>query len=374
MPTVFANSRSILHAGDGNKHVAAPPDVCKTPSPGGPVPIPYPNIASDSDLADGTKKIKIEGKPAANAGSNLSTSSGDEAGTAGGGLVSSKTKGKLTWASSSPTVMLEGKGAVRFMDVTQHNGNSFNTAFNSLGGTGLAYADDFEGRCGICHKSPADHRILETPSSGRLCQRILEALRDCFARPGGVTGKERKKWKRGFMVGVMVCKHDSPQSIATTSGETPAVFTQIAKKIVNEVVLGGKAEFEDFVRVNQSGRPERQIRRNLENARDAVQQAQEDGTPGYNEMGQCAGAKLLARSKHAPLNMTEMFFRASKPWEGATYSVLVNRRVPADAWLRTVLDNAISRREPVPFTTGSVASCQTCQETLYLTNCPERTC
>lgn len=136
MPTVFANSRSILHAGDGNKHVAAPPDVCKTPSPGGPVPIPYPNIASDSDLAKGTKKIKIEGKPAANAGSNLSTSSGDEAGTAGGGLVSSKTKGKLTWASSSPTVMLEGKGAVRFMDVTQHNGNSFNSAFTSLGGTG----------------------------------------------------------------------------------------------------------------------------------------------------------------------------------------------------------------------------------------------
>lgn len=61
MATVFANGRSILHAGDSNKHVAAPPDVCKTPSPGGPVPIPYVNVASDSDLAKGTKKVSIEG-------------------------------------------------------------------------------------------------------------------------------------------------------------------------------------------------------------------------------------------------------------------------------------------------------------------------
>ena len=30
---VFANFRSILHKGDGNQHVAAPPDVCQTPSP-----------------------------------------------------------------------------------------------------------------------------------------------------------------------------------------------------------------------------------------------------------------------------------------------------------------------------------------------------
>ena len=97
MPTVFANGRSILHAGDGLKHTAAPPDVCKTPSPGGPVPVPYVNIASDGDLAKGTKKTKIEGKSVALESSNLSTSMGDEPGTAGGGIVSSKTKGKMTW-------------------------------------------------------------------------------------------------------------------------------------------------------------------------------------------------------------------------------------------------------------------------------------
>ena len=34
------------------------PDVCKTPSPGGPIPIPYPNIAKSSDTSQGTKKVQ----------------------------------------------------------------------------------------------------------------------------------------------------------------------------------------------------------------------------------------------------------------------------------------------------------------------------
>lgn len=109
MGTVFANGRLILHAGDGLQHVAAPPDVCKTPSPAGPVPIPYVNVASDSDLADGTKSVTIAGKSVAIASSNLSTSTGDEPGTAGG-IISSKNKGKLTWATASGDVCFEGKG------------------------------------------------------------------------------------------------------------------------------------------------------------------------------------------------------------------------------------------------------------------------
>src|SRR5690554_6361465 len=272
MPSVFANGRSILHAGDGNKHVSAPPDVCKTPSPGGPVPVPYPNIAADSDLAKGTKDIKIEGKPAANADSNLRRSSGDEAGTAGGGLVSNKTMGKLTWASSSPTVHLEGKGAVRFMDVTQHNGNSYNTAFASLGGTGLAYADDFQGKCGICRKSAADHRILETASSGMLCQEILNALRDRFAVKNGVTGKEKKRWKTGFMVAVMVCKHERPQSFATMSGYTMPVFKEVASGVVDHVIPGGKAELEEFVNANKSSASRSRIRKKLKEAMKTIQE------------------------------------------------------------------------------------------------------
>jgi hypothetical protein len=85
MPKVFANGRSILHAGDGLKHTSAVPDVCKTPSPGGPIPVPYVNVASDSDLAKGTQSVHIEGNSVAIASSNLSTSMGDEPGTAGEG-------------------------------------------------------------------------------------------------------------------------------------------------------------------------------------------------------------------------------------------------------------------------------------------------
>ncbi len=54
--TIFANNRGISHKGSGGKSIAFP-DVCKTPTPGGPVPIPYPNIAMSSNLTNITIKI-----------------------------------------------------------------------------------------------------------------------------------------------------------------------------------------------------------------------------------------------------------------------------------------------------------------------------
>lgn len=127
MPNTFANGMSIVHKGDGLQFIAIVPDVCKTPSPGGPVPIPYPNIAMSSDLDKGSKKVKVEGNPAALKNSNIKTSTGDEAGTAGGGIVSSKTKGKVKWMRYSMDVKFEGKGVVRFLDNNMHNGNMTNT-------------------------------------------------------------------------------------------------------------------------------------------------------------------------------------------------------------------------------------------------------
>jgi uncharacterized Zn-binding protein involved in type VI secretion len=78
-------------------------------------------------LTKGSKSVTINGHPVALTDSELSTSSGDEPGTAGG-LISSKFKGKLAWGSGSVDVKIEGKGVVRYLDVTLHNGNSFNTA------------------------------------------------------------------------------------------------------------------------------------------------------------------------------------------------------------------------------------------------------
>ncbi|MCY1023844.1 PAAR-like domain-containing protein [Pyxidicoccus sp. MSG2] len=111
-------------------------------------------------LAKGSKKTTIEGNPVALTSSELSTSSGDEPGTAGG-LLSSKFKGKMTWGSGSTDVKVEGKGVVRFLDPTLHNGNTFNTSFIAMGGTGLAYGDDTP--CTACNKSVDTHQVLETP-------------------------------------------------------------------------------------------------------------------------------------------------------------------------------------------------------------------
>jgi len=54
------------------------PDVCKTPSPGGPIPIPYPNIAKSSDTSNGTKKVKTDGKMPMTKGASYKKSTGDE--------------------------------------------------------------------------------------------------------------------------------------------------------------------------------------------------------------------------------------------------------------------------------------------------------
>ncbi len=131
MSTVYANARLILSEGDALQQVCAAPDVCKTPTPTGPVPIPYVNIAQDGDLAGGSRDVLIAGSPGALARSTLATSSGDEAGSAGG-VVSGTVKGAMRWASFSPDVLIEGAGVVRFLDVTLHNGsgaaNSVHTA------------------------------------------------------------------------------------------------------------------------------------------------------------------------------------------------------------------------------------------------------
>ncbi|MFO0615814.1 MAG: DUF4150 domain-containing protein [Polyangiaceae bacterium] len=224
MADVFANNRQILHSGDGLTQVSGPPDVCKTPSPGGPVPIPYPNAAMDSDLASGTKKVKINGNPVAIEPSNLSTSTGDEAGTAGGGVASNTTKGKLTWGGSSGDVVAEGSGVVRFMEVTQHNGNLWNTVLAALGEPAVvSWGDDplDSKNCAVCTKPKDKHRVDSSKDIADLAQKIADEMRkkggsfeSAFKTPGQ-PAKQGKKGpiaavpggalKKGVMIGVLDC-------------------------------------------------------------------------------------------------------------------------------------------------------------------------
>ena len=118
--SVVVNNLTLAHKGSNGIAAATAPDVCKTPSPGGPVPIPYPNIAQSSTLADGTATVKAEGNMIANKGSKYSSSNGDEPGTAGG-VKSSVNMKAAKWILYSMDVKMEGKNACRLSDKMTNN-------------------------------------------------------------------------------------------------------------------------------------------------------------------------------------------------------------------------------------------------------------
>jgi hypothetical protein len=117
--TVFANSRGIVHKGSGGMSIAFP-DVCKTPTPAGPIPIPYPNIGQASDTSGGPTTVTLDGQMPMVKGAKYQMSSGDEAGSAGG-VMSSSIKGECEFMMYSFDVMIDGKNACRMGDPLFHN-------------------------------------------------------------------------------------------------------------------------------------------------------------------------------------------------------------------------------------------------------------
>ena len=105
-----------------------PTDACKTPTPGGPVPMPYPNIAmcTQADGGSCSDKVKIDGKKTIVKGSKISMSSGDEPGSAGGGVMSNKIKGECEFKMGSSSVKAEGKEICYVGVMTAHNGAQAN--------------------------------------------------------------------------------------------------------------------------------------------------------------------------------------------------------------------------------------------------------
>jgi hypothetical protein len=147
--TVGVNYLSVVHAGSNGVSPSFP-DVCKTPAPPAPfVPIPYPNIAKSSDAAKGASTVKSDGNPTCVKDSNFSMSTGDEAGTAGGGMVSSKIKGKAEFVNVSFDVKFEGKGVARAFDPMLHNDKN-TPPFPVLQGPVLGMAPPEKHTCPIC--------------------------------------------------------------------------------------------------------------------------------------------------------------------------------------------------------------------------------
>jgi len=117
--TTYANSRGIVHKGSNGVSIVFP-DVCKTPTLGGPVPIPYPNIGKSSDTSKGPKSVKTDGQMPMIKGAQYTRSVGDEAGTLKG-IVSSDQMGVCEFMMYSADVKFEGKNVCRMGDPLFHN-------------------------------------------------------------------------------------------------------------------------------------------------------------------------------------------------------------------------------------------------------------
>lgn len=171
-------ANSLVHKGSNGISIATIPDVCKTPSPGGPVPIPYPNISQSISLDKGTTTVKADGgMMIANKGSEFSLSNGDNAGVAGG-VKSSTFMKESTWILYSFDVKMDGKNACRLTDKKfQNHENTADLAGVFVKPTNLSAADsDLWDKCEAQHerykKTQEEQAALVTPEYERLHQSV----------------------------------------------------------------------------------------------------------------------------------------------------------------------------------------------------------
>ena len=114
------------------------PDVCKTPTPGGPVPIPYPNIAQFSNATgvtdQGGKEVLVGSKHILLKDSSVSSSNGDEAGSAMG-VRSNNISGSCVVSQASGSVRYgpDGLGLARLLDQTKQNMDAGQSIENATG-------------------------------------------------------------------------------------------------------------------------------------------------------------------------------------------------------------------------------------------------
>ena len=150
MATVKVNGtvNGLVHKGGSWMSIATVPDVCKTPTPGGPVPLPYPNISQSSSLSGGTTTVKVDGgNMAAIKGSKFAMSSGDEPGSLGG-IKSSTFKQASTWILYSFDVKLDGGNACRFSDKKFQNNENTVDAMGVIPLIVQVELDDVKMKCG----------------------------------------------------------------------------------------------------------------------------------------------------------------------------------------------------------------------------------
>lgn len=103
------------------------PDVCLTPTPVGPIPIPYPNISTGATTNPATSVLTVlsDGMPSLNQMSMGTISNGDNLGV-NLGVASGMVMGPTEFILGSFTVFKGGMPAQRLTSMTGHNGLSMN--------------------------------------------------------------------------------------------------------------------------------------------------------------------------------------------------------------------------------------------------------
>jgi hypothetical protein len=96
------------------------PDVCLTPSPVGPVPIPYPNISMGPTAIPSQVKVLIMCMPAHNMATTIPMTNGDNAGVAMG-VASGTVMGPSRHLTAAFTVLIGGMPATRMTSVSLQN-------------------------------------------------------------------------------------------------------------------------------------------------------------------------------------------------------------------------------------------------------------
>lgn len=117
--TVFVNGRGVVHQTSGGLSTVFP-DVCQTPTPAGPVPVPYPNVGKAADTSAGPGSVRVDGSMPMVKDAKYRMTGGDEAGSAGG-VVSGAIQGEVEFFMYSFDVKLEGRNACRLGDPLFHN-------------------------------------------------------------------------------------------------------------------------------------------------------------------------------------------------------------------------------------------------------------
>lgn len=96
------------------------PDVCLTPSPVGPVPIPYPNIATTSTAIPAQFTTIVTCAPMHNMNTVVPMSNGDNAGVATG-VASGVVMGPERHVTAAFTVLLSGAPVTRMTSMSIQN-------------------------------------------------------------------------------------------------------------------------------------------------------------------------------------------------------------------------------------------------------------